>query len=296
MKNTSYFKLLTEIENKVRDQSNLKKARFISYPYKSNVRWLVRVDKTNDFWKVLVPNGWRGRIKKIATRYLFPIILWFKKSIELEISEPDYIYTGVNDGKRSFVVLKILNNNLLIRKYFASDNSECFHNNETYVLNNLNKNNSDYFPILISSNSKYIEILGQIPYQSFNPKSLIHRDMLVEALTRLYRSFELKSNENGLIMCMSHNDLNKWNMFISINQMIHIFDFETATYNLLGFDVFTTFRNEVSHSECESFFVECFSKLAINLGIKNLDPVHYLKIIEATNFAKSLSYNNRKNL
>lgn len=243
--NKKYQKKL--IENKTTSQKlTLKGAtqETIYFPNSRAPRWQLRVDQIENFWRILPANGLRGKLKKLFVKLLLPKIYFLLPSQISEMPNAHFIYLGVDDGKKTKLIININQNGVEIEKTCVDKEASIYLYREAEVLKKLRKAPSRNFPRFLSYEQGKLRYNGAFPKKGFDPKLGMHRTKLIDALADFYCHFPVRLIDDGTYMCVSHGDLNKWNMFIDSNDELHIFDFETACEAPLGFDLATSYVSE----------------------------------------------------
>lgn len=280
MPRDDYLNLVADIEEVMSADPSVQARWMLGYPSAARARWLVRVDRAHMFWQVLLPNGWRGKWKRQLTRAAYPTIAGFMRPTAVRLPDYDFVYTGVADGKRSYVAIKLrdCDGGMIIRKFLSGrGGNQGNYENEVKILRALRDDRSGTFPRMVQTGSNYIEMIGKRPSREFNPSDPRHRSLLVDGLCKFYEKFELKLDADGLYTCMCHGDLNQWNAFISDQDSLHIFDFETARFDFLGRDLLTALAGNISTHEFPTAFSGCFASIASKLGLRGADPHRHLR-------------------
>lgn len=243
----------------------------VYFPNAKKPRWLVRKDRVWEFWRILPVNGVRGVMKKLFARLVFPRLLLVSPHVPDGVGSSDFLYLGVDDGKRTQLAVTLDGNSVVIEKSAVDGNAVSFLEKEAQILKTLRTEGSSEFPQFLSFENGTLKYKGAIPKAGFNPKRRDHREKLVNALARLYKNFPITRDNDGGIVCLSHRDLNMWNMFIAANGELHIFDFETMGEAPLGVDLATTYVRGLAHREYLRTLREDLLSLGTQVGCSDME-------------------------
>ena len=243
----------------------------VHFPNSTNPRWLIRKDRVAKFWQILPVNGLRGFAKRHYLKFAFPSLQFMYYSASEKLGSADFVYLGVDDGKRTKISIKLHNNSLMIEKSCTDTDATKYLEKEAEILKILQTDSGINFPKYIFFESGVLQYQGAIPKSGFNPKYKDHREKLVRALARLYRNFPITHDQDGDLVCLSHGDLNKWNMFIETSGELHVFDFETMREAPLGFDLATSYKGDLSHAMFLRFLREDLIALTTELKLSDFN-------------------------
>jgi len=261
--------------------NHINKQKVIYFPNSQNPRWLVRSDKIGEFWRILPRNGFRGKVKSVFVRIIFPKLRSLLPYVNSEMLGAHFLYLGVDDGKQTQLSIILKKNFLVIEKFCICKNSYVFISKEAEILKKISVSRTSNFPQFISFEQGKLKYYGAIQKVGFTPKIKNHRKKLIDALAHFYRHFPISRNDEGILTCMSHGDLNKWNMFIDKNNKLHIFDFETTREAPLGFDLATSYVNEFNYTYFLTVLREDFIILASQLDFYDFQiELQMQKILE----------------
>ncbi|MCJ7420413.1 phosphotransferase [Sphingomicrobium astaxanthinifaciens] len=233
------------------------------FPTKRSPRWVVRHGFEGVFWRILPANGLRGLARRGFARWIFPRFSRGVIESAHELGGYEFLYLGVPDGKRTELKMKFEGDSVLIEKYAVEVAAEKYLKNEAATLERLQAANSANFPWLISHGYGSLKLRGRLPKRGFDPRKRKDRYNLIKALTSMYSILGIQTNAEGCCKVIGHGDLNKWNMFIDMADDVHIFDFENATLQLLGYDLVTAYRMELTKARLHDALKEgllAFSK------------------------------------
>jgi len=255
----------------------------ILFPPVGNPRWLVKKSCLRSFWLLIIPNGKYGIAKRWFVRVVLPFALPLLRSATIS-DDIDFLYLGVDDGKQTELAVKFTKSGVLFRKSAKNLLRTKYIDIDAEYMMRLSDPSDGTFPRFLSYDHSILSFYGSIPSYGFNPKLVSHREKLVDALIKMYKIFPVERNEQGIVCCRCHGDLNRWNMFIDEEQTLHIFDFETMGVNYLGFDLLTAYKDEVPAYELKIILDVDLKRLYKGLGIEESTILNQLDLLAKLSF------------